>query len=142
MGALTLTNTSSSSHLTFDFGSTTAGSSLVFSSLSASSKGAYVDILNWGGAQNSDNGAAANDRLLFAADPGFSASDLENFSFSGFATGAIEIAYGNLWEIVPIPEPRTWSTGVLAAGYIVWLSGRRLSKSRTTRQEVRDRERL
>jgi autotransporter-associated beta strand protein len=121
MGALTLQNTSSLSHAVFDFGSITAGSSLVFSSLSALSKGAFVDILNWGGAGNSDSGAGTNDRLLFASDPGYTAADLANFTFSGFGPGALEIAYGNMFEIVPIPEPSTWAAGGLAlASLFCW----------------------
>ncbi len=126
MGALTLQNTSSSSHITIDFGSTTAGSSLVFSSLSGGSKGAFVDILNWGGAAWTDNGATTNDRLLFASDPGFSASDLANFAFSGYATGAVEIAYGNLFEICPVPEPGTYVAGILTLGGLLWNQRRRL----------------
>jgi autotransporter-associated beta strand protein len=126
LGALTLQTNNSSSHEVINFGSTTAGSSLVFSSLLASSKGAYVDVLNWGGTANSDNGATTNDRLLFASDPGFSAADLANFAFSGFGTGAIEIQYGNLFEIVPVPEPSTWVAGVAAVFGLLYHRRRRL----------------
>jgi fibronectin-binding autotransporter adhesin len=122
LGALTLANTSSSSHAIIDFGTTTAGSSLVFSSLSASSKGAYVDILNWGGTALADNGASTNDRLLFASDPGFTSADLANFTFNGFSTGAVEIVYGNLFEICPIPEPSTWLAGVLTLISILYIA--------------------
>jgi fibronectin-binding autotransporter adhesin len=127
MGALTLQNTTSLLHVTIDFGSTTAGSSLVFSSLAAASKGAFVDILNWGGTAWTDNGANTNDRLLFATDPGFSASDLANFAFSGYATGAVEITYGNLFEICPVPEPSTWFAGFLALAALGYQKRRRLS---------------
>ena len=137
MGALTLQSNNSSLHETFNFGSTTAGSSLVFSSLAASSKGAFVDILNWGGTANTDNGATTNDRLLFASDPGFSATDLANFAFSGFATGATEIAYGNLFEIVPIPEPGSWLAGALA--FIALFATQRRRLSRIMQAEIRSR---
>ena len=75
-----------------------------------------------------DNGATTNDRLLFAADPGFSAADLANFAFSGYATGAVEIVYGNLFEICPVPEPSTWASGALALASLLYMSVRRLKK--------------
>jgi fibronectin-binding autotransporter adhesin len=142
MGALTLQNTTSLSHAVFNFGVANTGSSLVFSGLTAGSKGAFVDILNWVGAANTDNSATGNDRLLFVGDPGFTATDLANFAFNGFATGAIEIPYGKagsttIFEIVPIPEPGTWLAGGLALIGLFAVSRRRLS--RIMEAEIRSR---
>jgi fibronectin-binding autotransporter adhesin len=112
MGTLTLSSTSAAAgnHITIDFATlpTDPGNALVFSALSGAA-GQYVDILNWTGTAGSDNGGANNDRLLFAADPMLSQTDLAHISFysdSGstlVATGATEIQYGNMIEIVPEP---------------------------------------
>lgn len=131
MGALTLQSTSSGSHAVINFTSGT-GSSLVFSSLSGAS-GAFVDVLNWTGTARMDSGATTNDRLLFATDPGITQVQLANWQFfndSGtpFATGAMEIAYGNMFEIVPVPEPSTWVAGGLACLALALTHRRRLSR--------------
>ncbi len=130
MGALTLANTSSGSHAVIDFTNGNS-SSLVFSSLAGAS-GAFVDIKNWTGSAFTDNGATTNDRLLFATDPGLTAAQLANWQFfndsgTAFGTGAIEIAYGNLFEICPVPEPGTYAGGILALGAFCWNQRRRLS---------------
>jgi autotransporter-associated beta strand protein len=129
MGALTLTSTSSGSHAIIDF-TNANGSSLVFSSLSGAS-GAFVDIKNWTGLARTDNGATTNDRLLFASDPGLTATQLANWQFfddsgTAFATGAMEIAYGNLFEICPVPEPGTWFAGFMALAALGYQQRRRL----------------
>jgi hypothetical protein len=130
MGALTLLTTSSGSHATIDF-TTGSGSSLVFSTISGAS-GAYIDVLNWNGLARTDNGLGTNDRLLIAgSDPGLTTTDLQNWQFYDntgalFATGAMEIAYGNMFEIVPVPEPSTWVAAVLAFGVVGYSQRRRL----------------
>lgn len=121
VGALTLAGASSSSRATIDFGTAGTGSALVFSSLSASSAGTYVSILNYTGVTRADSGAATNDRLLFANDPGFTLANLANWQFYNdanvaFATGGIEIVYNGYFEIVPVPEPATWLGGALLLG--------------------------
>ena len=125
LGALTLSGTAATP-ATINFGSTTAGSSLVFSGLNAASKGAFVTILNWGGTAGADDGTGTYDRLLFTSDPGFSNADLANFTFDGFAAGGAEIAYGGGFEIVPVPEPATVLGGVLLVGAAAWSQRRRL----------------
>ncbi len=130
LGALTLSGTSGAAS-TIDFGSTTAGSSLVFSSLTTASKGAFVSILNWGGTANTDIGTSTYDRLLFANDPGFTTTDLANYNFSGFAPGAMEIPYGGMWEIVPVPEPSTWLSGALVVALLGWTGFKKLKTAVT-----------
>lgn len=120
VGSLTLAATTSSARATIDFG-TGNSSTLVFGSLTASSKGAFVSILDFTGAARADSGAATNDRLLFTTDPGFSLTDLANWQFSNdagtaFATGGLEIAFNGYYEIVPVPEPATWLAGALLLG--------------------------
>lgn len=135
LGALTLASTSSGSRAIIDFTTTATGSALVFSSLAATSKGAFVTILGFTGAMNADSGAGGNDRLLFTSDPQFSLADLANWQFSNdaganFAVGGRQIAYNGYYEIVPVPEPATWLGGVLllagAAGTIRLRTRRRL----------------
>ena len=51
-------------------------------------------------------GASTNDRLLFQADPGFTAADLANFQFSNdsgvnYPSGAVLINYNGYYELVP-----------------------------------------
>src|SRR5207244_3172036 len=96
LGALTLQTTSSGSHAMIDF-TTGSGSSLVFDSLSGAT-GAFVDVMNWNGLAQTDNGATTNDRLLFATNPNLSTTDLANWQFydntgARYATGEMEIAY-------------------------------------------------
>lgn len=129
VGALTLSGTSAAAASIIDFGSATAGSSLVFASLTGASRGAYVTVLNWGGTKASDNGTDTYDRLLFTTDPGFSNADLANFTFSGFAVGATEIAYGGEFELVPVPEPTTVLGGLLLVGAAGWSQRRRLRRA-------------
>ena len=118
LGALTLSATTSTVRATIDFGVTGTGSALVFSSLAASGKGAFVTILDFTGAARTDTGLATNDRLLFTTDPGFTTADLANWQFTNdnnvaFATGGLEIPYNGYFEIVPVPEPATWAGGSL-----------------------------
>lgn len=118
IGSLTLAATTSALRATFDFGATQTGSALVFGAITASSKGAFVSILNFTGAANADNGLTSNDRLLFTSNPGFSLADLANWQFfsdssTAFITGGRQIAYNGYYEIVPVPEPVTWMAGGL-----------------------------
>ncbi len=131
LGALTLQNTSVTTHATINF-TTGNSSSLVFSSLSGAA-GAFVDVLNWNGLARTDDGSTTNDRLLFATDPGLSQDQLANWQFfdntgAAFATGAMEIKYGNMFEIVPIPEPSTWFAAGLAFGAVGYMQRRRLRR--------------
>lgn len=126
LGALTLANTTTTSRATIDFGSTANGSALVFTSLAAIGKGAYVSIIGLSGTANVDGGALTNDRLLFVNDPGFTLTDLANWQFSNdtgtnFALGGREISYNGYYEIVPVPEPATWLGGALLLGACVLL---------------------
>ena len=129
MGALTLSATSPSSHIVINFA--TPGSALAFSSL-VGAAGQYVDILNWTGNLGFDDGNANNDRLLFASDPGLSQTDLANFNFYSdggstlFAAGGTEFVYGNMIELVAVPEPSTWLAAALALGVIGFSQRRRL----------------
>ena len=106
LGALTFSTTTSSAHATIDFANTATGSTLVFSSLPAASRGAFVRVLNWTGTPGVDGGSPTNDRLLFQADPGFTAADLANFQFSNdkgdnYLSGAVLINYNGYYELVP-----------------------------------------
>jgi hypothetical protein len=98
--------------VTLNFGSAGAGSSLVFDSLTSLSGGSFVNILNWSGMAGGDNGAPGNNRFLFVTNPG-NTIDLSNFNFVGFGNGGLVIPYGNIFEIVPVPEPGTWAAGML-----------------------------
>jgi autotransporter-associated beta strand protein len=129
MGALTLSATSPSSHIVINFA--TPGSALAFSSL-VGAAGQYVDILNWTGNLGFDDGNANNDRLLSASDPGLSQTDLANFNFYSdggstlFAAGGTEFGYGNMFEIVAVPEPGTWFAAVLTLAAIGFSQRKRL----------------
>jgi hypothetical protein len=137
MGALTLQSTSSGSHAIIDFvtGNTANGSSLVFSSL-VGGNGGFLDIKNWTGTAGSDNSATGNDRLLFATNPGLTNAQLANIAFfddsnTAFAVGGTLIAYGNEFELVPVPEPGTWVAAALALGAIGFSQRRRLARACT-----------
>lgn len=130
LGALTLSSTSPDFRATIDFLAGANGSSLVFSSLSASSAGAYLDILHWTG-----NSPVGNDRLLFGSIGSLGASDMANVRFFDDAnnligTGGAFISYGNFQQLVPVPEPATWAAGVLALGALA-CSARRARLRRT-----------
>ena len=130
MGALTLQTTSSVSRATIDFLTGANGSTLAFSSL-VGGNGAFLDIKNWTGTAYTDNGATGNDRLLFGVDPGLTAAQLANVRFfddSGAFIGAGEIiGYGNMFELVAVPEPSTWMAAALALGAIGFSQRKRLS---------------
>jgi autotransporter-associated beta strand protein len=118
MGALTLQNTSSTARAIIDFATGGNGSSLVFSSLSGGA-GAFVNILNWTGTAGTDSGTSTSDRLLFATNPNLTNAQLSSWSFFNdsnvaFATGATIIPYGNMYQVVPVPEPGTWAAGILS----------------------------
>jgi len=134
LGALTLQSTTSLLHATIDFGSGANGSSLVFSSL-VGGNGAFLDIKNWTGTPFTDNSATGNDRLLFGIDPGLTAAQLANVRFfddSGAFIGAGEIiGYGNMFELVAVPEPSTWLAAALALGAIGFSQRKRL-RARTS----------
>ncbi len=130
MGALTLSNTSSSLRAMMDFLTGANGSSLVFNSFAGGS-GAFLDILNWTGSGSIDNGAPGNDRLLFASIGGFNAGDLSNVRFFDdtnalISAGGMFVQYGNLFELVPVPEPGTWAAGSLTLAAIAFSQRRRL----------------
>ena len=129
MGALTLQITSSVSRATIDFLTGANGSTLAFSSL-VGGYGAFLDIKNWTGTPFTDDSATGNDRLLFGVDPGLTAAQLSNVRFfddSGAFIGAGEIiGYGNMFELVAIPEPSTWLAAALALGAIGFSQAKRL----------------
>ena len=133
IGALTLSSTSAGSHATIDFLTGANGSTLVFSSLVGGS-GAFADIKNWTGILGTDNSATTNDRLLFATNPGLTAAQLANYMFfndsaTAIGSGATIIAYGNEFELVPVPEPATWIVAALAIGVIARNQQRRFSRA-------------
>jgi hypothetical protein len=109
----------------------TPGSALAFSSL-VGAAGQYVDIFNWTGNLGFDDGNANNDRLLSASDPGLSQTDLANFNFYSdggstlFGAGGTEFVYGNMFEIVAVPEPGTWFAAALALGAIGFAQRKRV----------------
>ena len=74
-----------------------------------------LTINNWTGAgyglgtvTDSTNFGNGSDRLIFNTDPGFIFGTLiTGINFTGFGAGAIEVAFGSQFEIVPVPEPAT-----------------------------------
>jgi hypothetical protein len=74
-----------------------------------------LTIDNWTGIANTV-GNAATDRLIF--DTSQSISDLNSFSFTGYATGATQFDLGNgFFEVTPVtavPEPATYLAGALS----------------------------
>jgi autotransporter-associated beta strand protein len=128
LGALTLQGTEIAP-VTFDFG-TLGGSTLIFSSLNAVSANTYVNILNWSGMVGMDNGAASNDRFLFATNTGFSDTDLANFHFIGYSPGATQIFYNGYYELVPVPEPSTWVAGILTVAAVAYSQRGRFVKKK------------
>jgi len=133
MGALTLQSTSSISRATIDFtASPGGGSTLAFSSL-VGGNGAFLDLNNWTGTPFTDNSATSNDRLLFANDPGLTAAQLANFRFfndSGTFIGPGEIiSYGNMFELVAVPEPSTWFAAGLSLLVITYSQRRRFARA-------------
>src|SRR5205823_14184426 len=127
IGALTLQGGSS-----IDF-ATGANSSALTAASGAINGAGTISILNWTGTLFADNGSSTNDRLLFQADPGFSAGQLAQFQFyndsgSALGAGAMEIGFNGLFEIVPIPEPKTWVAGALALIGLFATQRRRLAR--------------
>jgi autotransporter-associated beta strand protein len=124
VGALTLQGGA-----TIDFAAGANGSTLSAASGIVSSTGT-ISILNWSGNLYADNGSATNDRLLYQADPGFSAEQLAQFQFyddtgSALGAGATAISFNGWTEIVPIPEPTTWVSGALSLGGLIFFTIRR-----------------
>jgi fibronectin-binding autotransporter adhesin len=111
VGALTLTATGS--HL--DFGTGTVGT-LTFANFSPGTFTLTID--NWSGTVASA-GATGTDRLIFNSDQ---TANLNNFSFTGYASGAVEFSLGGgFYEVVPAaaaPEPSTWIGAGLAVGVV------------------------
>ena len=112
-GALTLTASGSK----IDFGTGSVGV-LTFASFTP---GAFtLSIDNWTG-NIATLGSATTDRLIFASDQ---ASNLNNFSFTGFGPGAVEFNLNNgYWEVTPatpVPETSTWVAAALAVGVVAF----------------------
>jgi autotransporter-associated beta strand protein len=138
MGALSLTGNSAAfgDRIVINFAtlSTDPSSALAFSSLIGGS-GKFVDILNWTGQLGFDDGNSNNDRLLFASDPALSQTDLANFNFYSdggstlFAAGGTEFVYGNMFEIVAVPEPGTWVAAALSLLTIAYSQRRRVMRA-------------
>jgi hypothetical protein len=119
LGALTLTATGS----IIDFGTGTVGV-LSFASLNAATF--TLTINNWTGNYNTV-GSVSTDRLIFDSDQ---ASNLNNFSFTGYGAGGVEFNLGGgYWEVVAaVPEPSTWLVGLLVFGSIGYDQARRHRK--------------
>jgi hypothetical protein len=134
LGALTLQGGA-----TIDFAAGANGSTLLAASGVVSGTG-IISILNWTGMLGGDNGNTGNDRLLFVADPLFSAAQLSQFQFyndtnQAIGFGATQILYNGYYELVPVPEPSTWIAAAFAAGVIgsgVWRKYRRAPKASAT----------
>ena len=104
VGALTLTAAGSK----IDFGTGSVGI-LTFASLTRNGYSLTID--NWTGTARTQ-GTLLTDRLIFDSDQ---TSNLGSFNFTGYGPGALEIALvGGFYEIVPIPEVRTFVPGLLA----------------------------
>jgi hypothetical protein len=109
MGALTLT--AAGSHI--DFGTGSVGV-LSFASLSAAAFTITID--NWTGTAYTQGGSGT-DRLIFDSDQ---SGNLSAFNFTGYAPGAMEFALGGgFFEIVAVPEVRTFLPGLLALFVLV-----------------------
>ena len=117
MGALTL-----QSNATFNFGTDGIGT-FVFSGFTAN--GFTLDIQNW---TNSNANIVAqtsgidgmDDRLIFAGAP----TDISFITFNGAPSAFILLDPG-FYEVVPIPEPGTWSGAALALAAIGFTQRRR-----------------
>jgi autotransporter-associated beta strand protein len=121
LGALTL----SASGSRLDFGTGTVG---VLSFASFTAAGHLLLIDNWTGTTGIA-GTNATDRLIFDSDQ---ASNLSNFSFTGYATGAREFDLGGgffeVAPLTPVPEPSTYAAGclgLLGVGYSLCRERRR-----------------
>lgn len=130
LGALTLGSTSSSSKAVIDFASGANGSSLVFTNL-AGAAGAFVNVLHFNGLAGTDNGTSSNDRLLFDINPGLTNAQLANWAFfndagAAFTIGGTIITYGDMFELVPVPEPDTWIAAALTLLATGWHQRRRI----------------
>jgi autotransporter-associated beta strand protein len=109
VGALTLA--AAGSHI--DFGTGTVG---ILSFASFNPGGNLLTIDNWTGIPETV-GDSTTDRLIFNADQ---SANLGAFSFTGFG-GATEINLGGgFFEVVPVPEPSTWTAGVLVLGTVLY----------------------
>lgn len=122
-GTFTLAGTA-----TVDFGAGANGSTLLAAAGVVTGSGT-INIINWSGTALADTGLATNDRLLFAANPNFTAAQLAQFQFkddngNNILTGASIIPYNGFYELVPgaaVPEPGTWATlalGLAGAGVV------------------------
>ncbi len=114
-GTLTL---SGSSILDFSTGNT--NNNFIFNTLNAATSLALaanttqLQINNWtgtafaGGTTTDSSSFGDNQsRLLFINDPGFGNGNLvSGISFSGFGQG-MQVQFGSMYEIVPVPEPAT-----------------------------------
>lgn len=104
VGALTLT--AAGSHL--DFGTGTVGV-LSFASFAPGANSLTID--NWTGLANTV-GTASTDRLIFDLTQ---SANLASFTFSGYASGAVQFDLGNgffeLTPVTPVPEPATCLAG-------------------------------
>jgi fibronectin-binding autotransporter adhesin len=129
VGALSLTASGSQ----IDFGTGTTGI-LSFASFNpVSGPNTFtLTIANWTGTA-STVGNTLSDRLIFASDP---SAYLSNFSFEGYAPGAVEFLLpSGLYEVVPtaVPEPSTWVAAVFAFGAIVFFQCRRVAAKKFSR---------
>lgn len=117
MGALTLTATGS--HI--DFGTGTVGI-LSFASFTANARTLTID--NWTGIAGTV-GNIGTDRLIFNADQ---TANLSAFNFTGY-NGAMQFNLGGgFFEVVPatpVPEPSTWTAGLLVLGTLVYAGFKR-----------------
>ena len=111
LGALTLTSNS-----TLNYGGVVG--TLVFTSFTPGSF--KLNILNY--TNTTTNGSTisgvdgTDDRLIFEANQQ-SNINAGDFTFNGSAANASEVALDTgFYEIVPVPEPRTWAAGLLCLG--------------------------
>jgi autotransporter-associated beta strand protein len=133
LGALTLQITTSVLRATIDFGSGANGRTLALNTF-LDIGNQFLDIKNWTGTPIVDNSSTGNDRLLFANSPNLTASQLSNVSFYD-DTGALIImggqiiSYGNMFELVAVPEPSTWVAAALSLLVIAYSQRRRFARA-------------
>lgn len=145
----TFSSLTQSANSTLDFSSgvctTNTNVNLFFNTLDPATKTALtagtttLTINNWNGSayqgqlgnlSAADTGTFGDgqDRLVFTTDPGFGLGNvISGVNFNGFGAGAPKVAFGTMFEIVPVPEPATIFGALGALGFIGWRERRRFA---------------
>lgn len=136
-GAETLGTLTLSGNSMIDFGTGNNGNTYTFAGLSSFS--GTLTVADWSGnaykpgATTDPNTNAAQDRLVFATDPGFGKGTIiSSISFyddtGGFIGNGEEVSFNTEYEIVPAPEPTTIFGAVALVALVGWRE-RRLVKT-------------